>query len=196
MAYTDPPDFGNNTTISSAELNTYLRDNFQSLRDHSDLMCNLRLTSGPLPLANNTSVSISWTTAPRNQGSLWASASNTRIYLPAVGRWRLWGSIGFSSNASAGSRYVYYKRNATAASALAHELQGGAGDMSTDGSGNDKLAIYHNFAVDTFTSSTGDYITFFALQNSGSTMSLSTGNATTVGTQVGVRYLGEWVSAT
>lgn len=191
MAYTDPPNFPNNTTITSAELNTYLRDNLESLRDHGDLMCALRLGVDQ-GIANGITTSISWTTAERNQGSLWASASADRIYLRAAGRWRLWGTVGYSANTTVGSRFTMFRWDNETTN---QELQGQSGDA------NAATAIgvfphYHNFAPTIYTSSTGRYIRIMVNQNSGASMSVLANGATVLASRVGVRFMGEWTSAT
>lgn len=187
MVYADPPDFPNGTTVNASTLNRYVRDNLESLRDQDDLRAYLWLTSGPLGVANNATQVIQWTTHfGLKSTAMWNAASGTRIYLPAVGRWRLWGAIGWSTNTTIGSRGVYFQQNGTSPP---YELEFQAGDANAGGAGI--FLPYQNFAVDHYTSSTDNYITFLVNQDSGTTMSLSTGAATVAGTRVGVRYLGE-----
>jgi len=178
VTYTSSTGWTNNYLFTHTDLNTYFGANLESLRDQHDFNTVVGLASGNTSVGTTVVVTLSWSTALRNVGSGWSSASPTRITIPATARYRLWGVVRWSGNASGYRRVRYFVNGSTVAQEAAW--------LPTPSAA---IGARLNFVQDSsFTS--GDYLEFQVFHNAGAAINV-VGSSIGTNTRVGVRRIGD-----
>ena len=180
-AWTEPKTWSTGENLTLALLNEQVRDNTKNLYGLNGLACRLHRTVNT-SLTNNADMTINWTAADWNIGSLWASASGTKVNLTASGNWAVFGGADFSANVSGERDIAWYQNGAS----VGYREREPAVTIAT----NTVIGFYDELYV----SSTDQYLTMVVRQNSGAVMNLNASGK--YQSCFGARYLGTATNTT
>ena len=165
MSWTTPKTWSTSgELLTGSDLNTYVRDNFRSIRNLNDYGCHMYLAADQ-SITNNTLTALVWGTSPWNIGNLWSSGSNpSRITFPITAYFQYGGVVCFDQSTT-GARKVCAVFNGANTFDLAQT------DAVSTGTFNTHLSFYSQHRP-----TSGDYLEISALQTRGSNLNILSGN--------------------
>jgi hypothetical protein len=164
MAFTTPRTWVTAEMVTAALLNTYVRDNLQSVRDQVTARIRGSAAGGNLLIPNNAETRVGMDTTDFDSTGTIADLVNDRLVFPVSGKYIVGGNARWAVNATGHReiRIVYHDSVANADSRItitASEAAAGVAPcLSTD---------------TTFDCKAGDYVYLTAYQNSGGGLNIT-----------------------
>lgn len=111
MAWTTPKTWSVGDVLTAADLNTYVRDQFNYAHGSAQPRCRVIRTSNQ-SFANGTDESADWTSADYDPQNMWGSSGDEEVVIPTGGDgiYSVQGAMQFDTN-NTGYRFVYVELN-------------------------------------------------------------------------------------